>query len=176
MHEPSNLSYEAISGKAFNVGKFYGAYDDTGIVNMAHLLRVSGGTTELAPRNPGVSLHVHNVGEFTVYVPRLTSPRQDRFTTARAIGHYFLHYLRNGVGEEVFPWNPGRRMEAEAVFFAAGLVMPEQYFVRGWERLDGDVLAMSRLFDVSPRAVCVRANHFHLGSARGTLEPGTIRR
>lgn len=155
--KPSNLSYEAITRYGERAGEHYKVYDPRGKADIDALLRILGGRTEVAHDNE--SMHVRELGDFTVFVPRLTSPRRDRFTIAHELGHYFLHYARPGMtGEMVFNRGGSDRAETEANFFAAALLMPTVQFAAEWKRTDGDVLVLSRIFDVSPRAVEVRAS------------------
>lgn len=152
---PSDLSYGSITQYAEQVGEHYAVYDENGHADVVKLLKRLGGVMELAHDNE--SLHVRERGDFTVFIPRLTSSRRDRFTMAHELGHYFLHYLYPGeTGEARFNRGESNRAETEANFFAAALLMPTERFTEVWKRTD-DAHEVARVFGVSPRAAEVRA-------------------
>ncbi len=73
------------------------------------------------------SIFVHCESDFDVILPHYTSPLRDRFTVAHELGHYFLH---SGQGETpIIAYRKGTgRLEWEANWFAAGLLMPSAQF------------------------------------------------
>ncbi|WP_284753197.1 ImmA/IrrE family metallo-endopeptidase [Arthrobacter sp. efr-133-R2A-120] len=154
--EPSNLKASAIQEYACQVGDAYHVYDEQGCADLDLLLQKLGGTTEYA--SDSESLHVRNVGDFTVYLPQFTSNRRDRFTKAHELGHYFLHYLYPKLtGECSFARGDRNRAETEANIFASALLMPAEPFQRAHKAYNGDAWHLALHFDVSPAAAAVRA-------------------
>lgn len=165
MPTASDLNYPSIDKYANEVGHHYNIYDTQGRADIPLLLSLLGGDTEIA-RNDKAML-VEKQGAFTIYIPKHTSLRRDRIMIAHAIGHYFLHYVYPRIDETIiFRCGASKRMEIEANFFAASLVMPRVQFTSEWYRTGGDAREMSRVFFVSPRAAEVRAEE--LGIESGT--------
>lgn len=154
--EPSRLSNSAIREYAERVGEHYGIYDRAGTGDVQDLVRQLGGSVDYGDTKE--SLHVNAVGDFTIYLPRATSSRRDRFTIAHEIGHYFLHYLHAKL-TDVASFGRGERnlVETQANVFASSLLMPEESFREAWRRTNGDIYSIARQFEVSPAAVTVRA-------------------
>ena len=75
------------------------------------------------------SIFVHGEGEFDILLARYTSPRRDRFTVAHELGHYFLH-SNQGETQIIAHRKGSTRIEWEANWFAAGLLMPREPFAR----------------------------------------------
>jgi hypothetical protein len=154
--QASTLSTAAIASYAQTVGYHYEAYSPQGRADIDRLIDVLGGRVEVA--HDSESLHVRRPGDFTVYVPRLTSARRDRFTVAHELGHYFLHYLLAGdIGEQRFNRGASNQLETQANVFAASLLMPAEPFRNAWHAHDGDAWPVALQFDVSPRAADIRA-------------------
>lgn len=165
-----DLNYASIDRYARDVGEHYEIYSPEGQANIDELLRILGGKTEIARDDE--SMFVERQGKFTIYVPRLTSLRRDRFTVAHELGHYFLHYVYAGLNEPTkFTRGASHRMEIEANFFAASLVMPSVPFASQWHRTGGDARELSRVFDVSPRAAEIRATVLGIDSPKDTSSP-----
>lgn len=153
---PTPLSTAAIAAYAEKVGEHYQVYDDHGRADLDELIRILGGRVELA--HDSESLHVRKPGDFTVFVPRMTSARRDRFTVAHELGHYFLHYIFPGqLDERRFNRGASNVVETQANVFAASLLMPVDFFRKAWKGHGGDSWAVARQFDVSPNAADVRA-------------------
>jgi len=110
----------------------------------------------------GGSIFVHKTNDFDVLLPRYTHPLRDRFTIAHELGHYFLH---SGQGETpIIAHREGStRIEWEANWFAAALLMPKAEFASEFQRLN-DVGRIARQFGVSKAAAEVRKNALALGS------------
>lgn len=158
---PSPLSYAAVASYAEAVGENYDVWDVDGRANIDQLIATLGGSVEVADSSE--SLHVDGPGSFTIFVPELTSTRRDRFTKAHELGHYFLHYLYPRLeGKRGFERGASNRAETQANVFAAALMMPTKHFGAAWHELDGDAWKLARRFDVSPRAVQVRADVLNL--------------
>lgn len=108
------------------------------------------------------SIEIDGRRKFRVFIAMDTSPARDRFTIAHEIGHYVLHYfLRLQSGEPETPAWASRygsdRVEWEANWFAAAFLMPREAFVAAFKRLDGDIDAVAREFEVSTLAAKLRA-------------------
>jgi Zn-dependent peptidase ImmA (M78 family) len=154
--EPSSLSYAAIREYAERVGDHYDIYDRVGTCDVRTLVRHLGGTVEY--KDTPESSHVDAKGRFVIYLPHETSSRRDRFTIAHELGHYFLHYLHPG-RKSPLTFGRGQRnvAETQANVFASSLLMPAAKFRKQFEKVDGDIYRLARIFEVSPAAVEVRA-------------------
>ena len=125
--------------------------------------RVSVETTLLDDPEHSGSLYVNALHNFEIIVPSHTSIVRDRFTIAHELGHYCLHYVlpRNRgelQAERVVALRKGsNRIEWEANWFAAAFLMPAAKFRNAMRRLNNNLSAVAREFDVSERAVEVRA-------------------
>lgn len=168
--EPSRLSYDAIRDYAERVGEHYAIYGRSGAGDVRDLVRQLGG--RVAVGDSRESLHVNEVGNFTIYLPHMTSSRRDRFTIAHELGHYFLHYL-HPKREAAASFGRGERntVETQANVFASSLLMPTEQFTKEWKRHRGNARALAIIFDVSPNAVEVRAEVLGLREASGFTEP-----
>lgn len=119
------------------------------------------------PEHTG-SLYVEAPNKFRIVVPSHTSWERDRFTVAHELGHYVLHYLwprkKNALrSDRVVAYRKGSdRIEWEANWFAAALLMPSETFKAAYAQLGGDLSALSRQFGVSSRAAEVRAKDLGL--------------
>ena len=154
--EPAWLTNDAIASYAEQVGNRAGIYDDDGRADIDMLLRLLGG--HVAQATDQESSHVRSRGDFTIFIPQLTSARRDRFTVAHELGHYFLHYLHPKVqGEKSFGRGGRDRAETEANVFASALLMPAEKFKAAYKAHGGDTWLLAAQFDVSPRAAEVRA-------------------
>lgn len=159
--EASNLTNSTIAAYAERVGDHYGVYDPDGKADIDRLMVTLGGAVAL--EDDAESLDVRNEGDFTVFVPRFTSERRDRFTIAHELGHYFLHYLYPKVeGPKQFFRGGRNRAETEANVFASSLLMPAEKFKAAHEECGGNAWTLSVLFDVSPAAAEVRAQVLNL--------------
>lgn len=167
--EPSRLSYDAIRDYAERVGKHYAIYDRSGAGDVRALVRQLGG--RVAVGDSRESLHVNEVGNFTIYLPHMTSSRRDRFTIAHELGHYFLHYL-HPKREAAASFGRGERntVETQANVFASSLLMPAEQFKKEWKRHSGNARALATIFDVSPNAVLVRAEVLDLREPSDSTE------
>lgn len=154
--EPSRLSYGAIREYAERVGERYAIYGRAGAGDVRELVRRLGGRVVIGDSRE--SLQVNGAGDFTIYLPHMTSSRRDRFTIAHELGHYFLHYLHPN-REVAASFGRGERntVETQANVFASSLLMPEEQFRAAWHKHGGTTRALATLFDVSPAAVEVRA-------------------
>lgn len=102
-------------------------------------------------------------GSFEISLSLDTSPLRDRFTIAHELGHWALHYLypNQKLGKNI-TWLRAERYgagqaEREANWFAAAFLMPATQFREEFEKCDGDMLQLSRIFKVSTHAASIRA-------------------
>ncbi len=107
------------------------------------------------------AMQVNGDGDFDIYLSLDTPPVRNRFTIAHELGHYFLHYplVKEKTGESrmfVQRYGTGKRVEWEANWFAAGLLMPKEEFEPAIEEFGGDIEAIARRFDVSVDAAQIR--------------------
>lgn len=92
--------------------------------------------------------------------------KRGRFTLAHELGHYFTEYHREGIKTGVIPEHCSThsllhddRIELEADFFAANLLMPEQRLkaLTGRKKFSLDIIKeVSEYFDVSLTAALLR--------------------
>jgi hypothetical protein len=104
---------------------------------------------------PSGSLFVHGRADFDILLPQYTSPVRDRFTVAHELGHYFLH-ADQGATPIVAYRSGSTRIEWEANWFAAGLLMPKNEFKKILARMGEDLFSIARHFGVSQEAAKVR--------------------
>lgn len=101
------------------------------------------------------SIYVHEPWDFDIVLPQYTSATRDQFTIAHELGHYFLHSEQGDRPIIATRNNEDTRVEWEANWFAAGLLMPADLFRKHFERLhDLDLIAAK--FAVSRDAARVR--------------------
>lgn len=156
MIEPADLSLDAIRKYAEQIGEHHDIYSGDGYADVDALVTKLGGRTRF--NDSKESLHVSGIGDFTIYLPTLTSARRDRFTLAHELGHYFLHYrYAKKRSEETFYRGARNLVETQSNVFASSLLMPEDHFRRAFSEADGDIWELSRRFHVSPAAAGVRA-------------------
>lgn len=157
--EPSRLSVQAIAQYAELVGQHHSIFDETTVADVKGLVNKLGGTIQvsssfIAPE----ALIVREPKDFTIFLPPMTPERRDRFTIAHELGHYFLHYLEPRRTDRVtFGRGARNKAETQANLFAASLLMPSELFTIRFSEQQGDMLALARDFEVSPRAAEVRS-------------------
>lgn len=100
------------------------------------------------------SIYVHGVSDFDIILPQFTSPRRDRFTIAHELGHYFVH-SKQGEIPIIATRSGSTRIEWEANWFAAALLMPETEFLTEW-KATLDLRIVASRFDVSEQAAEIR--------------------
>lgn len=104
--------------------------------------------------NEDGSIYVHGKSNFDILLPHYTSPLRDRFTVAHELGHYFLH---SNQGEQpIVAYRKGStRIEWEANWFAAALLMPRDKFKAACAKID-NLAVIAAKFGVSTDAARVR--------------------
>ncbi|UUX50451.1 ImmA/IrrE family metallo-endopeptidase [Nisaea acidiphila] len=128
------------------------------------------------PSQSSESLRVHGIEDFTIYVATNTSPVRDRFTIARELAHYLLHYpmVLDAHGEDsgMFATRSVKRHETdqvradwESTWFANALLMPEPDFKEQWDVAERNLYRLASYFAVPKSAVEVRANSLKLAAA-----------
>lgn len=100
------------------------------------------------------SIFVHAPFDFDIYLPQYTSALRDRFTIAHELGHYFLH-SEQGEGPIVAYRSGSTRIEWEANWFAAALLMPRKEFSES-VNLGYNIARLASQFGVSQEAAKVR--------------------
>ena len=114
------------------------------------------------------SLYVNAPNDFQIIVPSHTSLERDRFTVAHELGHYVLHYLWQKRKDPAFPdrvmafRRGSERIEWEANWFAAALLMPETEFRHSYATNKGDLTKIASEFRVSTKAAEVRVKGLNL--------------
>jgi Zn-dependent peptidase ImmA (M78 family) len=100
------------------------------------------------------SIFVHGEHDFDILLPHYTSPLRDRFTVAHELGHYFLHSDQGA--EPIIAYRRGStRIEWEANWFAAALLMPKHAFEVACKET-GNITRIALQFGVSQEAAKVR--------------------
>lgn len=100
------------------------------------------------------SIFVHDSCDFDILLSHYTSPLRDKFTVAHELGHYFLHSNQGDIPIIAHRAGSGR-VEWEANWFAAGLLMPSDRFKIAWKKY-GDLSRVASEFGVSEDAARVR--------------------
>jgi len=153
--KPSNAYKSAVETYARSVAKIgeFSVGDDP-----SDLVEKIGGRVHYESLDEVVSengsIFVHGPSDFDILLTEYTSPRRDRFTIAHELGHYFLHSEQ---GEfPIIAYRQGStRIEWEANWFAAALLMPADEFREAWGRLQ-DISELAEEFGVSEDAARVR--------------------
>lgn len=107
------------------------------------------------------SIVVECHGRFTITLPTYTGAARDRFTIAHELGHYFLHFPLCCAPMAAKRYGSDR-VEWEANWFAAGLLMPSAPFQAAWQTYGRDAAKVAALFGVSTRAAEIRATSLGL--------------
>ena len=154
---PANLTQPKIESFAAEVAKC--VYFDVG-QSVAKLVDMLGGRIQYQELDEILeesgSIFVHAKNDFDILLPHYTSPVRDHFTVAHELGHYFLHADQGGV--PLIAYRSGStRIEWEANWFAAALLMPKTEFTAAVKEIADDTAIASK-FAVSPAAVRVRKN------------------
>jgi Zn-dependent peptidase ImmA (M78 family) len=85
------------------------------------------------------------------------------FTVAHELGHYILHKGTNNRYDKYHKYTPEEiKREFEANDFAAKLLMPEYKFVEEFQRQNGNLLQLQKIFGVSLDAIKYRAMNLSL--------------
>lgn len=100
------------------------------------------------------SIFVHGENDFDIALPHYTSPMRDRFTIAHELGHYFLHSNQGRIPIIAYRSGSGR-LEWEANWFAASLLMPSDKF-KEYVGQGMDLYGLAAKFQVSLDAIRVR--------------------
>jgi hypothetical protein len=154
---------------------------DGNVVELAGTLGLQVHEEELLPYERGYLEKVPSLGSSSGWVIRIN--KSDRaetknFTVAHEVGHFVLHGARLAKldvfdgrvnrstegSSDPFSYleDRDRQLEAEANAFAAALLMPLNLFRPAYERLNGNAVALARLFFVSEAAVTRRIRELRL--------------
>ena len=108
-----------------------------------------------------------------VFVEQSDPPYRKRFSIAHELGHHFLHLMEDGeivdkradMFRERSPqreeWSQNRFREIEANWFAAALLMPEEFVRTEWEA-NPNVSTMAKIFNVSEEAMGYRLDALYI--------------
>ena len=109
-----------------------------------------------------------------IFVEQSDPPYRKRFSIAHELGHHFLHLVNDGeildTHRDMFrdkepaqgPISERRLREIQANWFAASLLMPEEFVRSEWEN-NSNVPHLARVFNVSPDAMGYRLDALDLG-------------
>jgi len=118
----------------------------------------------------GVTLYNKEKDTISIFINKNKHINRQYFTIAHELGHYFLHKDIIKTEEILIDFDrmlDGNRalfrldestsnmIETEANNFAAALIMPEDFVVKAWNRLDS-VEETARVFNVSVSAMSIR--------------------
>ena len=99
--------------------------------------------------------------EYLISINSRHSPKRQRFSMAHEYVHFQFHrdlIEKMPEGEKILHRSEERnRVEYQANRVAAEILMPEKIFVQKAKELNGDIVQLSKLFDVSTLAVRYRA-------------------
>jgi Zn-dependent peptidase ImmA (M78 family) len=172
--KPSNFTKAQIAKVANQVAKRIGYSPSS---DLSELLSKFGGKVSIKDfwqldGTSDESIVVRSRRDFEIFVPPHTSPERDRFTIAHELGHFVLHYPSTVPSSEGRPFSASRygsdRIEWEANWFAANLLMPASSFKRQFVSRKGNIWRIAEHFSVSPAAAYVRAKTLGLEHAGGT--------
>ena len=149
---------------------------DSEIVQLANDLGVKVFAEDLLPYESGYVEHDQTCGSksgFKIVVNANHKAERQRFTVAHELAHFLLHKdavlqqkvkrtdgLLNDPFSYIFPRD--RKMEREANLFASSLLLPPNNFKPAFERLNGDIGSLARLFCVSEQVVERRINELDM--------------
>ena len=80
------------------------------------------------------SIFVHGEWDFDLVLSEYTSPTRDQFTIGHELGHYFLHSQQGEIPLVACRDNSNTRLEWEANWFSAALLMPADKFTEHWNK------------------------------------------
>jgi len=155
--EASGLSKARIQQIAEDISR---KFDVLNVENIADIVESLGGVIEYSSMDEfseavDASLFVDGEADYRIVLPDFTPVTRDRFSVAHELGHYFLHYPI--VKKPMKAHRRGsNRVEWEANWFAASLLMPELEFRETLQRFDNDVDIVALHFNVSTSAVETR--------------------
>ena len=157
---PSNLSKDQIAVLAdhFAQKNEYRPGDD-----IRAFVQKIGGTidyTNSAADSFGGSLDVKG-GKISIHLSRFTNPARDNFTIAHELGHYVLHSRCGKLDIHAGRTDSRNKCEAEANYFAACFLMPEEAF-RTSHKKDSNIYSLADAFNVSLSAVQIRCQSLNL--------------
>jgi hypothetical protein len=110
------------------------------------------------------SIQVRGPKDFTIFVSNFTSVTRDRFTIAHELGHFVLH-SQGGKTPIKLPRSGSNRLEWEANWFAAGLLMPAARFKAAYLE-NSSAVVLAAKFDVSIKAAEVRKDSLGLSEEK----------
>lgn len=170
--QPSYLSKPQVQKLAESIAAQLGYEPGSDVTELVERL---GGSVQVEdtllqdPERAG-SLFVDSADSFRIIIPCHTSPERDKFTIAHELGHYVLHYLWKKKKDENFPdrvfalRKGSDRIEWEANWFAAALLMPRDKFVALFEENGHDIWSTAERFGLSTKAVEIRAKDLGVGA------------
>ncbi len=100
------------------------------------------------------SMEVRGPKDFTINLSPFSGGRRARFTIAHELGHYIMHSRQGQIPLQIMRDGTGR-VEWEANWFAAGFLMPREFFLERAKAGFGDA-ELAEYFDVSEAAVQLR--------------------
>lgn len=155
---PTNARKDAIERYAEAVAEALAYKPGASLVDLVNKL---GGDIRLtgfsaADLDHDEAIVIDDYRKFKIFLPPDTSPTRDRFTIAHELGHYFLHFPNAGRPMKATRLGSDR-VEWEANWFAASLLMPAKQFRSGFKQHNGDIVKLARHFGVSEKAAQIRA-------------------
>jgi len=122
-------------------------------------------------------MYIESIGKFFIFIEKNDIPTRKRFTMAHELGHYFLHGEKIKESYKAFVDTPNtytlfkkndidvdecdKPMEAEANFFAAELLMPEDVVKEAYKKVKNPEI-LSEIFMVSLQSMKYRLSNLGL--------------
>ena len=164
--EPCNLPKPAIDDIAGKVAKMIGFCPGGSISEVVR--KLGGGITYMRLEewleHEADTIVIEGPRKFTIRLLGADGPLRQNFTIAHELGHYILH-SRSGV---IAPMIAGRkgsnRVEWEANWFAATLLMPEAAFRKSATQPGMTDLTLAGIFNVSLEAAQLRKKVLHISA------------
>ncbi len=141
-------------------------------VKLAHELGVTVNNAKFA--DDSLAAMIAKRGESTrILVEQSDPPYRKRFSIAHELGHHFLHLMEDGEiidkrGDMFREREPmsgpileARLREIHANWFAAAVLMPEEFVRAEWSK-DPNVAQLARKFNVSEEAMGYRLDYLEL--------------
>ncbi|WP_415714080.1 ImmA/IrrE family metallo-endopeptidase [Maridesulfovibrio sp.] len=143
---------------------YFPAHKSTGKA-LEEMIRTLNGNVQFIDNHTKADSIEAKDGSFTIFLPHGTSAVRDNFTIAHELGHYFLH-LKEKVAETCNEISCNRRgsdrLEWEANWFAAELLMPKDEFKQKALECGNNHEELADCFGVSSAAARVRLKSLNL--------------
>ena len=164
--EPCNLSKLTIDEIAGKVAKMVGFCPGGSI---SEIVRKLGGTIAFMRleewlQHEADTIIIEGPRKFTIRLLGADGPLRQNFTIAHELGHYILHSRSGSLAPMIAGRKGSNRVEWEANWFAASLLMPEDAFRKTAHQHGMTDLTLAGIFNVSLEAARLRKKVLHIGA------------